>query len=77
MLFCVGAFFADDTPAGALPRALPLPAYVLGPASAAQAAHYAGVPLGGDLCENVTYLGACVLVWREMARPVGPLSVAP
>jgi hypothetical protein len=59
MLFCVGAFFGDDTPAGALPVGLPLPTYVLGPVTPAQAPHFAAHAGGGDLADNLTYLGAC------------------
>ena len=64
MLFCVGSFFKADGSADETWQTLlagttkaPIETYVLGPLSGAQATRFGKVPAGGDLCENVTYLG--------------------
>lgn len=64
MLLCAGSFFGadgsvDEAWASYLAGAAkaPIPTYILGPMSKAQFRHYAAVPTGGDLADNITYLG--------------------
>lgn len=62
MLFCVGNFFSDVSDASLDDLVLPLPTYILGPMTEAQARHFKPAALGGDLRENLTYLGLCLPV---------------
>eukprot|EP00052_Salpingoeca_macrocollata_P027526 m.261725 g.261725 ORF g.261725 m.261725 type:complete len:698 (-) comp22752_c0_seq2:32-2125(-) len=64
MLLCTGSFFAADGGADEEwtlyktgKKTVPLPVYVMGAVTSPQIKDYSAVAGGGDLCENVTYLG--------------------
>eukprot|EP00047_Mylnosiga_fluctuans_P011932 m.23755 g.23755 ORF g.23755 m.23755 type:complete len:561 (+) comp3935_c0_seq1:20-1702(+) len=87
-LFCTGNFFgpdgfADDEWANYKSGELvaPIATYILGPSTPQQAQHYEGLARGGDLCENIAYLGPCGTINLagnlRVAFVSGPFNPAP
>jgi hypothetical protein len=52
----------------------PIATYILGPASEAQASPYTRVMSGGDLCENISYLGMYFFLLSLSKSAQGPVA---
>ncbi|KAL9978838.1 hypothetical protein ACROYT_G016409 [Oculina patagonica] len=83
MLLCVGSFFG--TSAGSQQEweayvsgssSVPIPTYLLGPTEKQEMSYYSSVSLenGGELCENVTYLGRKGILKTQSGLQIAYLS---
>jgi hypothetical protein len=71
---CVGGVHTRGAPRHSN-AAVPIPTYILGPKTPEQAALYESAPRGGDLCENVTFLGKPQCCVSTLAIAECPSSV--
>lgn len=83
MLLCVGSFFGTSQESEEEWRAyksgtntVPIPTYILGPTEKLESSYFSEVSLenGGELCENVTYLGRKGILKTQSGVQIAYLS---
>ncbi|XP_015747688.1 PREDICTED: CWF19-like protein 1 [Acropora digitifera] len=83
MLLCVGSFFGTSQESEEEWRAyksgtntVPIPTYILGPMEKLESSYFSEVSLenGGELCENVTYLGRKGILKTQSGVQIAYLS---